>query len=494
VNATNVALSIVLGSSLSCATAAVQHGGPSRPERWSQLDTPHFAISTNLEAAPAEKIARSLEQLRASLLALAWTGAPEPLGRTPVVVFARPAEFQRQIGRSTLAGITITRSDFERTLSFTPGGANGVPPVAVHELVHDLSPWFMPIQPRWFAEGLAEYLATVRFDPDTEQATMGESSTSNIKWLLHTKVFIRSAQLFAQGGVDSVDPREQASFYASSWLLVHYLLHEQPDAFGQFQVGLTRLVPWQEAWRAAFPALPLDRLDDQVMEYVRKNRFLTRTDHVEAPRFEIQERVLTDAERHGVLARLSFLLALPLGEQEAREALRLDPNELNALVTQFHSLRPDMTEARLELVRRATTAHPDSGEAWLLAAQAAPSRVERADALARAARLAPHHPLTARLLAAAELESGRAREALRHTTLALRRSPLRPDVLALHVAALAARHRCSTAQALSTSADTLFPSSCTVHLEAREVACSEYVRLAWSSAGRCNEGRAQLER
>jgi len=87
-----------------CA-ASTQHGAGSSQKRWTQIDTLHFSMSTNLDDRAALAMARSLEEARAALLALAWTGARDPRGRTPVVVFARPAEFQHYVGRPRIAGI-----------------------------------------------------------------------------------------------------------------------------------------------------------------------------------------------------------------------------------------------------------------------------------------------------------------------------------------------------------------------------------------------------
>jgi hypothetical protein len=461
--------------------AGAQLRARSNAERWTRVETPHFSLSTNLDGVAALELARSLEETRAALLALAWTGGRDPRGRTPVVVFARPTDFHHYVDAPTLSGMAIGNAGFERLLSFYPGGRTGVPPVVVHELVHELSQWFMPVQPPWFAEGLAEYLDTLRYDRVAQRATIGEGSDDNLRWLLASGVFMRSSKLFATRPLDNADPREQASFYASSWLLVHYLLDREGEAFGQFQLGLTRLVPWQQAWQAAFPGLDPDALDSKVLAFFKENSTRLVTRNVEVPSFESRQRLLTEAEVHGVLAVLSSRLGLPLAERESLEALRLDPNELNALSVRFHALAPSQTSERLALARRAVEAHAQSGEAWLLLARAEPDVAARAGALRRAARMIPDHPLVARLLAEAALDVDRPGAALASTNLALRRSPLTPDLLALHVAALAAHGRCDAARALTLDADTLFANGCSIRRVSggHEVACGQFVRDAW---------------
>jgi hypothetical protein len=183
--------------------------GSSSPDEWIRLDTPHFSISSNLEPRSAERIARTLEETRACLLALAWTGASDPRGRTQVVVFARPSEFEHFVGEPTAAGIAVSHSQNERTIAFRPGGESDVPKVVVHELAHDLSQWFMPLQPPWFAEGLAVYLENVKFDPATRQAAMGELSLDSLRWLGQTSVVIRVSRLFALQNAVQQDARKQ---------------------------------------------------------------------------------------------------------------------------------------------------------------------------------------------------------------------------------------------------------------------------------------------
>jgi hypothetical protein len=55
--------------------------------------------------------------------------------------------------------------------------------VAVHELAHDLSQWFLPLQPAWFAEGLAVYLENKRLDGASGQVVMGEASKESLLWM-----------------------------------------------------------------------------------------------------------------------------------------------------------------------------------------------------------------------------------------------------------------------------------------------------------------------
>lgn len=479
-----MALLLALGlpvATVGCGASLTQTA-PAPHERWLALETPHFVVRTDLAEPAAREIADSLEWMRAALLTLAWTGAKDPRGRTQVVVFARPSDFQRYVGLPMAAGIAVSHTGSERTLAFTPGPDGGIPNVAVHELAHDLSQWFMPVQPRWFAEGLAVYLENTRFDPKTRRATLGGVSSDSADWLRETGVLVRSSRLFSMRESLQEDPRETASFYASAWLFVHYLINHEGEAFSRYQAKLAQLVPPHAAWQASFGDLSLDELDQRVIDYAQSTEFTTLSAVIEREPFELEPRVLTQAEVHGTLARLSSLLGQEVSRRETLEALRLDPAEPSALAVRFEALAPDATDERRALARRAVAAHPELADAWILAARAEPPGDERDAAVARARELAPDHPGVALLLAEDAVRGGEPRAALAHTTLALRRSPLTADLLALHVRALGAHGRCTTARALTLSSPSLFSASCRVHSSGGAgPACEDVVRRAWGA-------------
>ena len=80
-----------------------------------------------------------------------------------------------------MLSIDTSTMPLRRLIAFTPGRQSSVPDVIVHELAHDLSHWYMPLQPPWFAEGPAVYLENVKFDPATRQAAMGELSLDSLR-------------------------------------------------------------------------------------------------------------------------------------------------------------------------------------------------------------------------------------------------------------------------------------------------------------------------
>jgi hypothetical protein len=465
----------------SACTGALPAQAPRAGDRWVELGTPHFLIRTDLQLPRARNLAHTLEEMRAALLALAWPGAKDPRGRSDVIVFSRPADFDRFCGlHASTEGVAVSRSGFERLIAFNPGREGDVPRTAVHELSHDLSHWFLPLQPPWLAEGMAVYLDSTTLDRSAQRATMGDLSKSSVEWFKYARFFLRTSKLFHTQAMHPTDPRESASFYATSWLLVHFLLNRHGEEFAEFQKRVMRLTPWEEGFAQAFPALTYDALDVQLTEYVKAGTFRTITEPVQLPVFEPALRVLPEAEVRGVRALLSSSLQNPLSEAEAAEALRLDSGEIHALVVRFHALSPSATQARTELAERALAAHPRNVLAWWLRALALPPGDEQRRALDRAQQLGPDHPGVAQLLGMDELRQGHPKQALEHVRLALRRSPVTPITLALYVSALGAARQCADAAALAASAPGILPADCSMTLDDQPLDCARYVQLAYA--------------
>lgn len=456
-----------------------------RTDEWVEVQTAHFTVDSDLPELAAREVARNLEEIRAALIEAAWTGAHDPpRGRIDVVVFRTPGEFDRYSGLSAqAAGVAFSRTGFRRLLSFSPGSENSIPTVVTHELAHDLSQWFLPIQPTWLAEGMATYLETTKYDASTHMAVMGEASKSHLQWVTGIRQFTPTAALFATRNSIDLDPRVSASFYASSWLFFYYLMNAESDAFGQFQTRLARLQEWQQAWQELFPGVTPEMFDQRLMAYLKDGgKLTTYTTPVSLELAEPKVRTLSSAQMHGVLAWIANATDRELAEREAEEALSLDPKELRALVIRSQLLDDGADDARLDLAKRATSAHPKSSDAWLLWAKAqAPGDARRA-ALETAQRLEPEHPGVLTLLADELVRQGRAAEALAYTRLALQRSPLSFDLVRLHLQALVAQRECRDARWLEYNAEQRFQEGCTTTVNGATVSCGQFLHDTWNSA------------
>jgi hypothetical protein len=454
--------------------------------RWIEIVTPHFVIHTDVGKPRALAMAQALEDSRSALLASVWPTAKEPHGRTRVMLFARQRDLSRYAGRNN-QGAVFTRPGFERLLALTPGAMGDGSIVAAHELAHDLSRWFLPVQPLWLSEGLAVYLESIELDRRKGQVVTGGVSSDSVGWLRAARFIPSTAQLFALRDPSAVAGLDTA-VYLGSWALVHYLRSEEPEAFGRFQTALMRLTPWRQAWDESFPGLTNAELDRRLSAYLDAEQFTTSRANFTPPVFTPTVRGLPPAEVHGLLALLANTSGEPVGAAEAAAALDLDPDELNALTVRFQSLAAGARAARTNIASRAVHAHPRHAGAWLLAALAASEPGERRLALARAERLDPDHPGVVGLLAEDALARNDPRAALVHVRHAQRRSGVTPKNLALQFAALAASNRCDDAAAVLERSTLWLDPQCRVAAGAgqREVTCSDYVRRANADASSCS--------
>lgn len=482
-------LLVVLGVAASllagCGSASFPSGRPS-PERWIEIVTPHFVITTDLIEPRALSMARTLEDSRAALLASAWSGATPPPGRTRVMAFARQRDLSRYAGRNN-QGVVFTRPGFERLLAFSAGASGDVPTIAVHELVHDLSRWFLPLQPLWLAEGLAVYLEGIELDRARGRVVVGGVSRHSLDWLKNARYIPSTSQLFALRDSRSLDARD-ASFYLGSWLLVHYLLDERPQAFGRYQRALGRLMPWRTAWEQSFPGLTTAALDRELTAYLKAGRFVTSMSRFTPPVFAPEVRALSAAEVHGARALLANTSGQPIDDAEVAAALALDPAELDALTVRFFSLAADARGLRKDIARRAVKAHPRKVGAWILAARASTEVGQRRRALAQARQLDPDHPGVVGLLAEDALARNDPRAALIHVRHAQRRSGVTPRNLALQFAALAASNRCGEAASVVERAALSFEPECRLApgTGRRELTCSDHVQQAYGALNDCS--------
>ena len=488
----------VAGACALCFTAAcqmnLQSARSARTDEWVEIQTPHFTVDSDFPELMAREIARNLEEMRAALIEAAWTGAHDPpRGRIDVVVFRTPGEFDRYSGRSSqVAGIALSRVGFRRLLSFSPGPGNSIPIVVTHEMAHDLSQWFLPIQPTWFAEGMATYLETTKYDSATHTAIMGDASESHLRSIARNGGFTSAVKLFAAQGAIDLDPRVSFSFYSSAWLFLCYLMNAEADRFAEFQRRLAHLQDWQRAWDATFPGVTPEILDQRVMAYLKEGgKFTMFKTPVPIELFEPKVRHLSSAEMHGVLAWLTLSGDRELADREAAEALRLDPNELRALVVRFYMLGDSAENARLDLAKRAIAAHPESSDAWLLWARAQAPGVDRRSALETAKKLEPEHPGVLTLLADELVRQGRAADALAYTRLALQRSPATLELMQLHLEALIAKHNCREVDWVEGNAERLFQEGCSATVNGVTISCSQLLRDKWDERyQRCSRPRA----
>jgi len=393
---------LLAGLLSACATvpACTERGGP----RWTEWATPHFRVLSDLDDEEAEETADAFEELRSALIGVAWRGLPDPTRPLVAVVFRNGREMNA-FTPAHVDGVFVPEGLSDGMIITYASGSLSDRETLRHEIVHSLAARFGlgHRAPRWLQEGLAEYLAKVGRDPDSGRLVFGDADPAWVR-LLHLRGGLPFEELWTPP-----QPANAPQFYATSWLLVHYLMNHHADRLESLQRAIALGRDARHAWDEIVGLKATD-VDDALFAYLNHGGFVKYQVRPRTPAFSLSERTLSDAELHGLRALLYAEGPARDGDRQSRaraevtEALHQDPLELRALgVERFHlGQRRDDTQTAEALVRR----HPDEPLAWLVLAEARAARNDRTGAttaLAQARRLGYQGRDTPEIVAPARL-------------------------------------------------------------------------------------------
>jgi tetratricopeptide (TPR) repeat protein len=410
---------------------------------WHEFRTEHFLLDTDLGSHRAGTLLKQLETLHAMELQALVGEAVEIPGHLRVLAFADAGDFRELAGSRYVAGYFLVAAEFGPIIVIPVEGFEANREVVAHELAHYLSRFLFPLQPLWFAEGLAAFVETVAAPPQENGPVLGSHIIHGQRALnggvgLMPSGFMGaiafdarpvpvSELLVWRGGEDETSP---GHLHLWSWLLYHYLWNKQGKALTEYQKLLSDGAEPAAAWRAAMPqfdpAKPasLAVLDRALDEYRRSARYAFYTvkaevtpKHTEAP--------LSSAQVH--LIHLAARMAWPQPEREADElrraeldeALLEDPGDAGALGWRLTAAgKPDV-----ERLRKALSARPGDWRGWTALGKWLPSGKEKEEAYRKAAALNPENAVTQNNLAWELVTSARAKEALPFANRALDLAP-----------------------------------------------------------------------
>ncbi len=343
---------------------------------WRQLASEHFLLATDLPADEAAEAVRDLEEYRALLIATAWPRRETPTparsgsrdrgpqgGQVRVVIVARERDWRAfEEGRDGF----YTEALFQPFIALRAGGSDHTRMRIRHELTHHLSRFFVREQPDWLAEGLATFFETLAYDRGTGEVLIGLPQSSHLNLLASRPGPLKIRETLA----GTLKDDDSQLFYATSWLLVHYLISRQRTAFAGYMRALDAGLPAPEAWRRSFgDDLSPEALQAELSGYARAGHHMMISRAFQAPVVTTDERPLPDADVHALRA-LVYLrsggdqvppAARALARAEIAEALRQDPHDVLA-----HGARAFTLDQPIDLAtaRALTERHPDDWLAW----------------------------------------------------------------------------------------------------------------------------------
>jgi hypothetical protein len=243
---------------------------------WSRVRTAQFELHTDLTPALAERAALLLTQSLGGLEAMFARIPRVGENRLTIIAMSDSGEFERRFGKR-LAGFAISSREDTTVCVYGPPDRwferqspnyEGVSSVLQHELAHAVLRSYFPRQPRWFAEGLAQYIETARW-VDAETLLLNEPNLEAYqKYNL-----VRSLQmsdLLAWDKIEAAQKRE-TGMYGLSWAFVHYALNREPEVFGTFMSRLRSEEP-ETAWKETFGGRG-DALDKAIHAYMKVGEY-----------------------------------------------------------------------------------------------------------------------------------------------------------------------------------------------------------------------------
>jgi hypothetical protein len=444
-------LGISTGAGCATVPPCPKAGGPA----WSELRTTHFVVRTDLDAEDANELARELEEMRAIILAVGWSGAPEPLGTVDVVTFRSARELAAMVPDG-VDGVWLKLPPFNPTLLVAGVGGTRERLLVAHEVTLDLAHRFLPLEPPWFSEGIATFFETLSYDRASHSASVGMPPRARFD-ALATEGVGDSSELIKRRALPE-RPNELAAFENQSWLLFHYLVDHRTADLAKMQDLLRQLTPWDRAFEQAFPDLSAAHLEAELAEYLRSRRIAFGTRTIKVDVGPIQTRALADAEVHALRGYLFAAITRTRARANAEidEALAQEPANVSALAATIY-LRDATDDTKRLLAERAIAAHPTSWLAAVSYADAAGASAPGAkSALLRALPDAPAQPQLLSRLAHVEAAEGRWEQALAFADRAIHLGEGNDlDLLTAYVTSLAHVQRCGEAASVANAVDGL---------------------------------------
>ena len=256
---------------------------------WIELHSPHFTIITDAGEKRGREVGVRAEQMRSVFGALLLK---QRLNQPGPITFLALNNDQTYYQMAPLAdgkpiplpGFLVTGEDriyFVLNLS-EPEPWRAVARDFANVLLNSNYP---PAQ-NWFDEGLEEYFASIQTDdktvriggdpelnsPDSSHSGEMVSGTGaaqkSLTELLNESAWMPLPELFAMPHDAAKITNRHTLFYAESWMLMHYLIHNNqlPEAGAYFDLAMNRHVAVDQAITQAFGMTP-EKLEQAVKDY-----------------------------------------------------------------------------------------------------------------------------------------------------------------------------------------------------------------------------------
>jgi tetratricopeptide (TPR) repeat protein len=206
-------------------------------DKWVEVRSAHFTISSNAGEKEARRIANQFEEIRGVFLA-AFPSLKVDAGKPLVLIAVKNEDslkvllpdFWNNKDRTPLAGIFVP--GFDRNFALLRTDVQGTGENPYHSLYHEYTHAIMRLNfatlPTWLDEGLAEFYGNTLVE--SGEIGIGQISKRQLALLQRSQLIPIQTLMSVDHRSPLYNERAQVSiFYAESWALVHYLMTD-PEA------------------------------------------------------------------------------------------------------------------------------------------------------------------------------------------------------------------------------------------------------------------------
>jgi tetratricopeptide (TPR) repeat protein len=248
---------------------------PPQKEKWIRVQSENFTINSNAGEKVTKLAGANLERLRKTLALMTNATAVNAPVPTSIFLFKDARAFKPYSLRvrdriPSISGYFFSRPDGNYIAINAEEQASQI---IYHEYIHFFVNNNLPNVPMWFNEGFAEYYST--FKSDDDKTTIGFPVAPHMAFLKSTRL-MPLHQLLEKTEILHEGETKAGSFYAQSWLLVHYLMQGREQKLrpklSQFLIRLEQGYPQKQAFREAF-AMEEAQLQEELEDYLRQYLF-----------------------------------------------------------------------------------------------------------------------------------------------------------------------------------------------------------------------------
>jgi len=254
-----------------CALLMAAVGSPAHARSWHKYENAYFEAYSDGSEKKVRKLLEELENFRAAVVQVMALEIPPGAAKTQVIMFRSARRFQKLTGTRYIAGFMST-VDGVPHIVMPVGRRNSESELLIrHEYIHALMAYSEHQFPRWFSEGVAEFMSGTRFTDHGTQFTLGGAiSRPKLRGALVPWSELTSKEF----NVHSLKRVEKASnAYFQAWLLTHYLIvGDQAKHYPKLSAYLGRYAAGESsasAFQAEF-GMSADELGEIVMHKYRR--------------------------------------------------------------------------------------------------------------------------------------------------------------------------------------------------------------------------------